>query len=136
MQPEDRWRNVILIEIQTREQREGGASWWTVIEVQGPWKWKLRRSFGGDGRNDPRKNRETRMEGKRCNGKFQRKRGKKRNGGKRNRTDVEIEKEFWARIPGICGGEGVSVYCDCVSSVERGRGRMFEIKIGMYRNKN
>lgn len=49
------------------------ASWWTVIEVQGPWKWELRRSFGGDGRNDPRKNRETRMEGKRCDGKFQRK---------------------------------------------------------------
>lgn len=90
----------------TGTKGRGEASWWTVIEVQGPWKWELRRSFGGDGRNDPRKNRETRMEGKRCNGKFQRKRGKKRNGGKRNRTDVEIEKEFWARIPGICGRGG------------------------------
>lgn len=41
---------------------KGRASWWTkftVIEVQGPWKWELRGSFGGDRRNEPRKNRET-----------------------------------------------------------------------------
>lgn len=130
MQPEDRWRNVILIEIQTREQREGGASWWTVIEVQGPWKWKLRRSFGGDGRNDPRKNRETRMEGKRCNGKFQRKRGKKRNGGKRNRTDVEIEKEFWARIPGICGGRGSVFIVTVFRVLNVGEVECLKLKLG------
>lgn len=48
---------------------------------------------------------------------------------------MEIEKEFWARIPGICGG--ITVYCDCVSSVERGRVlRMLEIKIRVYRGKN
>lgn len=41
---------------------------------------------------------------------------------------MEIEKEFWARIPGICGG--VTVYCDCVSSVERGRVFRMKLKFG------
>lgn len=36
--------------------------------------------------------------------------GKREMEGRKNRTDVEIEKEFWARIPGICGEGGGSLF--------------------------
>lgn len=58
--------------------------------------------------------------------------GKREMEGRKNRTDVEIEKEFWARIPGICGEKGgVTVYYHRVSSVERGkRVECLKLKLG------
>lgn len=106
LQPEDRWRNVILIiEIQTRGQRGerlGGPS----SGNRSPWKWELRGSFGGDRRNEPRKNGETWTgRGKRCNGKIpvETREKEKWREGKIERT-WKLKKNSGREEPGICGG--------------------------------
>lgn len=60
--------------------------------------------------------------------------GKREMEGRKNRTDVEIEKEFWARRTWNMWGSLFIITVFRVLNV--GKGRMLEIKIGMYRSKN